>query len=57
LINYLKNQKKIDKSIQFDFTIPSEIPVVTIQLPIFNEKYVVERLLNTIAELDYQKIN
>jgi hypothetical protein len=23
LINYLKNQKKIDKSIQFDFTIPS----------------------------------
>lgn len=55
LINYLKNQKKIDKSIQFDFTIPSEIPVVTIQLPIFNEKYVVERLLITIAELDYPK--
>ena len=55
LINYLKNQKKIDKSIQFDFTIPSEIPVVTIQLPIFNEKYVVERLLITIGELDYPK--
>ena len=55
LINYLKNQKKIDKSIQFDFTIASEIPVVTIQLPIYNEKYVVERLLITIAELDYPK--
>lgn len=55
LINYLKNQKKTDKSIQFDFTIPSEIPQVTIQLPIYNEKYVVERLLITIAELDYPK--
>ncbi|WP_395047760.1 cellulose synthase family protein [Flavobacterium sp.] len=55
LINYLKNQKKTDKSIQFDFKIPSEIPQVTIQLPIYNEKYVVERLLITIAELDYPK--
>ena len=55
LINYLKNQKKTDKSIQFDFTIPSEIRAVTIQLPIYNEKYVVERLLITIAELDYPK--
>ena len=55
LINYLKFQKEIDKSIQFDFTIASEIPIVTIQLPIFNEKYVVERLLTTIAALDYPK--
>ena len=55
LINYLKNQKKIDKAIQFDFTIFSEIPLVTIQLPIFNEKYVVERLLTTIGQLEYPK--
>jgi cellulose synthase/poly-beta-1,6-N-acetylglucosamine synthase-like glycosyltransferase len=30
-------------------------PYVTIQLPIYNEKYVVERLLTTIAEMDYPK--
>jgi len=31
------------------------LPKVTIQLPIFNEQYVVERLINTITQLDYPK--
>lgn len=53
LINYLKSKNQIDKSVKFNFTIPTEIPLVTIQLPIFNEKYVVERLLTAIAKLDY----
>jgi cellulose synthase/poly-beta-1,6-N-acetylglucosamine synthase-like glycosyltransferase len=30
-----------------------KLPSVTIQLPIFNEKYVVERLLNCIEKMDY----
>ena len=30
-----------------------EWPAVTIQLPIFNEKYTVERLLRAVTELDY----
>lgn len=30
-------------------------PVVTLQLPVFNEYYVVERLLDSIAALDYPK--
>jgi len=30
-----------------------EWPLVTIQLPIFNEKYTVERLLNAVTQLDY----
>lgn len=30
-----------------------KLPHVTIQLPIFNEKYVVERLLNCIEKIDY----
>jgi GT2 family glycosyltransferase len=30
-----------------------ELPVVTVQLPIFNEIYVVERLLKSVSELDY----
>lgn len=32
-----------------------ELPVVTIQLPIFNEVYMVERLINAVAALDYPK--
>jgi len=53
LLNYLsskKNTKTIDK---FDFTIANEIPLVTIQLPIYNEKYVIERLLENIVQLEY----
>jgi len=32
-----------------------ELPHVTVQLPVFNEFYVVERLLNSVSELDYPK--
>ncbi len=31
----------------------SSLPKVTIQLPIFNEKYVVERLINTVCAIEY----
>jgi cellulose synthase/poly-beta-1,6-N-acetylglucosamine synthase-like glycosyltransferase len=30
-----------------------ELPFVTLQLPIFNEKYVVERLIDQVTSLDY----
>ena len=33
----------------------AELPVVTVQLPIYNEFYVVERLLRAIGRLDYPK--
>lgn len=32
-----------------------ENPLVTIQLPLFNEYYVVERLINSVCEIDYPK--
>ena len=32
-----------------------ELPRVTVQLPIFNEQYVVERLLEAICKLDYPR--
>ncbi|HEY1769853.1 MAG TPA: cellulose synthase family protein [Chthoniobacterales bacterium] len=32
-----------------------KLPVVTVQLPIFNEIYVVERLLEAVSELDYPR--
>src|SRR5207253_9421794 len=32
-----------------------QLPVVTVQLPIFNEGYVVERLLRSVSKLDYPR--
>lgn len=32
-----------------------ELPRITVQLPIFNELYVVERLLKSVADLDYPR--
>ena len=55
LFNYLKAQKKQDHCIKYNFTNPSEIPFVTIQLPVYNELYVMKRLLNNIAALEYPK--
>jgi cellulose synthase/poly-beta-1,6-N-acetylglucosamine synthase-like glycosyltransferase len=34
---------------------PGEWPAVTIQLPIFNEKYTVERLLSAVTKMDYPR--
>lgn len=31
------------------------LPVVTVQLPLFNERYVVERLIRAVCKLDYPK--
>ena len=49
LINYLKYRNKEDNSPKFDFKNLEEIPYVTIQLPVYNELYVMERLLKNIA--------
>ena len=53
LVNYLKYRNKQDNSPKFDFSKSSEIPFVTIQLPVYNELYVMKRLLKNIAEIDY----
>src|SRR6185369_10734305 len=33
----------------------SDLPAVTVQLPLFNEMYVVERLLDSVAEIRYPR--
>lgn len=53
LFNYLSAHKKKDKSLKFNLDNPDEIPFVTIQLPVYNEMYVMERLLENIAKIDY----
>src|ERR1051326_7802043 len=48
---FLKHRKRAAQPIgHFD-----ELPKVTMQLPIFNEVYVVERLLRSVSELDYPR--
>ena len=36
-------------------TVDWETPTVTIQLPIYNEKYVAKRLVDSVCNLDYPK--
>jgi len=55
LYNYLKAKKLPDTSEKFDFSNPGEIPYVTIQLPVYNEMYVMERLLDNISKMEYPK--
>ena len=55
LINYLGARKKTVQGPVFDFENPEEIPVVTIQLPVYNEMYVIQRLLDNIAKIDYPR--
>ena len=55
LFNYLKAKKKEDASEKFDINNPDETPFVTIQLPVYNELYVMERLLSNIAKIEYPK--
>ncbi len=53
LFNYLRAQRKKDDSPKFDLSDPEQVPYVTIQLPVYNELYVMERLLDNIALLEY----
>ena len=55
LINYLSNKKQNDEAPKFNLLDPREIPHVTIQLPVYNEEYVMERLLENISEIEYPK--
>jgi cellulose synthase/poly-beta-1,6-N-acetylglucosamine synthase-like glycosyltransferase len=53
LFNYLTSHKKKTKSPKFDLSNPVEVPYVTIQLPVYNEMYVMERLLDNISQIKY----
>ena len=55
LSNYLSSKNKKDISEKFDLSNPDEVPYVTIQLPVFNEMYVMDRLLDNIALIEYPR--
>lgn len=55
LFNYLKHKKKGTHGPLIDLSKKELVPYVTIQLPIYNEAYVVERLFENIAFMEYPK--
>jgi cellulose synthase/poly-beta-1,6-N-acetylglucosamine synthase-like glycosyltransferase len=34
---------------------PEDLPIITVQLPLYNEMYVVERLVKSVSEIDYPR--
>ena len=56
-IRYLISRKREKKGINFHpkHALPEELPFVTVQLPIYNEMYVIERLLDAVAAFEYPK--
>src|SRR6266576_5232718 len=48
---FLKNRKRAVVAADYF----KQLPKVTMQLPIFNEVYVVERLLRSVSEIDYPR--
>jgi cellulose synthase/poly-beta-1,6-N-acetylglucosamine synthase-like glycosyltransferase len=48
---YFRNRYRTPKPpLQF-----SELPIVTVQLPIYNEVYVIKRLLAAVSQIDYPR--
>ncbi len=55
LVNYLGNKQQNKNAPKFNLLDAKEIPYVTIQLPVYNEEYVMDRLLANIAKIEYPK--
>ncbi|MBM1104721.1 glycosyltransferase [Aurantibacter crassamenti] len=55
LVNYLGHKRRNQTAPKFNLLDPKEIPYVTIQLPVYNEEYVMDRLLENISKIEYPK--
>jgi cellulose synthase/poly-beta-1,6-N-acetylglucosamine synthase-like glycosyltransferase len=55
LVNYLGYKRRNQTAPKFNLLDPKEIPFVTIQLPVYNEEYVMDRLLENISKIEYPK--
>lgn len=55
LFNYIRQKNNINQDLVYDLNDSNEVPLVTIQLPIYNELYVVERLLEFVSKIEYPK--
>jgi len=52
LISFSLHRKRENSSIEWE-----HLPLITVQLPIYNEKFVIERLLDSVSRLDYPRNN
>lgn len=52
VVSYLRNRKKVAQELS-QFSQKPYFPVVTIQLPVYNEMYVIERLIDSVAKFNY----
>jgi cellulose synthase/poly-beta-1,6-N-acetylglucosamine synthase-like glycosyltransferase len=50
-----RNNSRHEKRMRQQIGLPSNLPVVTIQLPLYNEKYVAKRLIDAVCKMDYPK--
>ena len=53
LLHYLNKKSGVQE--ELNWSAISEVPMVTIQLPVYNEYFVIERLIDNIMQLDYPK--
>src|SRR5437870_841519 len=49
-IHWRLRRKRRDAPVE---SAPAELPLITVQLPIYNERYVASRLLDCVGKLDY----
>src|SRR5690349_12950913 len=54
-LHLLWHYKRAKKENVLPLQLPAALPHITIQVPVYNEKYVIERLLHSLTLLDYPK--
>ncbi len=50
---YLVSQSKVKKQGSLSIVLEQNYPKVTVQLPVYNELYVIERLIDSVCQFDY----
>ncbi|HJS81570.1 MAG TPA: glycosyltransferase [Nitrososphaera sp.] len=50
-----RNNVRYEKKRREKIDLPANLPIVTIQLPLYNEKYVARRLIDAVCQIDYPK--
>jgi len=55
LAYYSRNNISHERKRRQKVNLPTNLPTVTIQLPLYNEKYVAKRLIDAVCRMDYPK--
>jgi cellulose synthase/poly-beta-1,6-N-acetylglucosamine synthase-like glycosyltransferase len=55
LAYYSRNNISHERKKRQKVELPTHLPIVTVQLPLYNEKYVAKRLIDAVCRMDYPK--